>query len=164
MFHTFFPVRSQTNLLHKFTSNLFTILGAFAKLRKAAISSVMSVCLSVHIERLVSHWADFHVILHFSIFENLLRKFKFRLNLAGIMGTLHEDVCACIIIFRSLILIIRNISYTLAGKTKTHILRSTTFFPEKSCRLWGKVQEYGTAKQNTDDNIHMAHALCMLDN
>ena len=38
------------------------ILGAFAKLRKATISFVMSVRLSVRMEQLDSHLTDFHEI------------------------------------------------------------------------------------------------------
>ena len=37
-------------------------LVAFAKLRKATISFVMSVCLSVRMEQLGHHWEDFHEI------------------------------------------------------------------------------------------------------
>ena len=37
-------------------------LGAIAKFRKATISFVMSVRLSVHMEQLGSHWMDFHEI------------------------------------------------------------------------------------------------------
>jgi hypothetical protein len=37
-------------------------LGAFAKLRKATISFVMSVCLSDRMEELGSHWTDFQEI------------------------------------------------------------------------------------------------------
>ena len=37
-------------------------LGAFAKLRKATIDLVMSVCPSVRMEQLGSHWTDFHEI------------------------------------------------------------------------------------------------------
>jgi hypothetical protein len=37
-----------------------TILGAFAKLRKATVSFIMSVCPSVAMEQLDSHWTDFH--------------------------------------------------------------------------------------------------------
>jgi hypothetical protein len=44
-------------------ANLHHFLGAFAKLRKAAISSIMYVCmyvcLSVRMEHLGSHWTDF---------------------------------------------------------------------------------------------------------
>jgi hypothetical protein len=38
------------------------LLCAIAKLQKAIISFVMSVCLSVRMEQLVSHWTDFHEI------------------------------------------------------------------------------------------------------
>jgi hypothetical protein len=41
---------------------LHLFLGTFAKLRKATISFVMSVCLSVRMEQLCSHWMDFHEI------------------------------------------------------------------------------------------------------
>jgi len=37
-------------------------LGALAKVRKATISFVMSVRLSVRMEQLGSHWTDFHEI------------------------------------------------------------------------------------------------------
>jgi hypothetical protein len=39
-----------------------SILGAFAKLRKATISFVLSVRPSVRMEQLGSHWTDFHEI------------------------------------------------------------------------------------------------------
>jgi hypothetical protein len=35
-------------------------LGTIAKLRKATINFVMSVCPSVRMEQLGSHWTDFH--------------------------------------------------------------------------------------------------------
>jgi hypothetical protein len=34
--------------------------GVLAKLRKVTISLVISVCLSVRMEQLCSHWTDFH--------------------------------------------------------------------------------------------------------
>ena len=60
----------------------YQLLGEFSKLRKAPISFVMSVCLSVcppvRMEPLGCHWADFHEIWHLRIFfENLSKKFKF---------------------------------------------------------------------------------------
>jgi len=39
-----------------------SILGSFAKLRKATVSLVMSVSLSVRMEQLGFHWTDFHEI------------------------------------------------------------------------------------------------------
>jgi hypothetical protein len=42
--------------------SLRPILGAFGKLRKAAISFIMSVRPSVRMEQFGSHWTDFHEI------------------------------------------------------------------------------------------------------
>ena len=39
-----------------------SFLGAFAKLRKVAISFFMSFCLPVRMEQLNSHWTDFDEI------------------------------------------------------------------------------------------------------
>jgi len=49
-------------------------LGAFAELRKATVSFVMSVRLSVHMEQLRSQWADFHGILCLTIFRKSAEK------------------------------------------------------------------------------------------
>ena len=62
------------------------LLGVFAELRKATVSFVMSVCLSVSVRlttsmlQLGSHWTDFYQILNSSIFENMSKNFKFNNN------------------------------------------------------------------------------------
>jgi hypothetical protein len=59
------PIRNKITLnVHNISSRFrrLWILGAFAKLRKATISFVMSVRLSVRMEQLGSHWTDFHKI------------------------------------------------------------------------------------------------------
>ena len=43
-------------------------------------------------------------------FENMARKFKFNLNLTGITGTFREDQCTFLIIPRSFLLRMRNVS------------------------------------------------------
>jgi len=45
-------------------------IGALAKLRKATIGSVMSVCPYVHFKQLGSHWRDFHEIWY-ECFSNI---------------------------------------------------------------------------------------------
>jgi len=49
-------------------------LGSLAKLRKATISFVMSVllsvCSSLWMEQIGCHWTDFHKIWYFSVFRN----------------------------------------------------------------------------------------------
>jgi hypothetical protein len=44
---------------------LVLFLGAFEKMRKAIINFVMSVCPSVQVEQLGSHWTDFHEIWYY---------------------------------------------------------------------------------------------------
>jgi hypothetical protein len=56
------------------TLGLDLFVGAFAKLRKATISFIMSVRPSVRLScsselLLGSHWTDFHEILYFNIFR-----------------------------------------------------------------------------------------------
>ena len=61
-----------------------TVLGAFAKLRKATISFFMSVCQSVlssvRIEKLGSHWIHFHEIAYLSIFRKPVENFQVSLK------------------------------------------------------------------------------------
>jgi hypothetical protein len=56
------------------------LLGAFAKLRKATISFVMSVRPSVSMEQLGSHWTDFHEIRYLRIFRNFVQKIQVSLK------------------------------------------------------------------------------------
>jgi hypothetical protein len=72
-----------------------SFLGAFGKLRKMTTNFVMS----VRKKLLGSHWTDFHEILYEN-FENLSRKFKIYQNPEIIMGTLHDDLCTCMMVSR----------------------------------------------------------------
>jgi hypothetical protein len=66
------------------------------------------------------------------------------------------------IISRSVLLRMRNVSGKVVKKIKIHILCSLTFFFEsRSCRLWDNVEKYCRTEKAKDDN--MAHARCMLD-
>ena len=75
------------------------ILSAFAKLRKATISFVMSVCPSVCME-LGSHSTDFHKILYFRIFRKYFEKLRVSLKSDKNNGTLHDDLCTFMTISR----------------------------------------------------------------
>ena len=55
-------------------------LSAFAKLRKSTASIIMSVassCLSVRMEKLVSHKMDFYTIEYLGFFETVSRNLEF---------------------------------------------------------------------------------------
>jgi hypothetical protein len=78
-----------------------------------------------------------------------------------ITGTLHEELGTFMILFRWILLTMRNLSDKIASKIKTHILCSMTLF-RKLCRLWNRpnVEKYDRAGQATDGNIirHMVFA------
>jgi len=57
---------------------IITVLGGFTKLRKVTISFVMSVCPSVRMEQLGSHWTNFPEIL--SMFRKPVEKIQFSLK------------------------------------------------------------------------------------
>ena len=84
-------------------------LDALAKLRKATVSFVMSVCLSVRIEQLCSQWMDFPEICYLRIYWNVWRKFV-SLSLTRITDILHDTLCAFVIISRWILLRIRNVT------------------------------------------------------
>ena len=52
------------------------LLGAFAKVRKATVSFVTSVCPSLQMEQLSSHWTDIHEISYISVFRKSVEKTK----------------------------------------------------------------------------------------
>ena len=52
----------------------FHFLARFAKLRNATISFVMSVCVSVRMEQLGSHWTYFGEILYLRLFRIYVEK------------------------------------------------------------------------------------------
>jgi hypothetical protein len=85
-------------------------------------------------------------------FENLSRKFTFHYKLARITGTLHENLCAFIIISRWILLRMRNVLDKILEKLKTHILCPITYF-QKSCRLWENKKQYGRVRHARYDNI-----------
>jgi hypothetical protein len=67
-------------------------LSTFAKLRKSTASIVMSVCLSVCMEKIVSHRMEFWKIEYLSFFfETMWRNIEFHYNRKIITGTLRED-------------------------------------------------------------------------
>ena len=81
-------------------------------------------------------------------FENLLRIFKFRENLIGMTGTLHEDLCTIMIISRS-VLIMRNGADKIVEKIRTHFMFNDFF----SLNLVYNLEKCCRALQATDDTI-----------
>ena len=65
------------------------------------------------------------------------------------MGTLHQDRCTFLIISRSFLLRMRNVSYKVVKEIKTLILCSITFFNHAILR--DNVEKYCKAGQATDE-------------
>jgi hypothetical protein len=57
-----------------------SLLDTSAKLRKATVSSVTSVCPSVYMEQLCCHWADFRGILYFNVLRKSVEKIQVELK------------------------------------------------------------------------------------
>ena len=122
-------------------------------------SFLLSVCASVCVEQLGSHGTDFHEILYLSVSKNLSRKFKFHWFLTRITRTLHEDQYTYLIISRSVLSRVKNVSDSRCREHQnTHFMFNNFFL--KPCRLWDNVEKYCRAGLATDDN--MAHANCLL--
>jgi hypothetical protein len=66
--------------------------------------------------------------------------------------TLHEDLCTFMIMSRSVLLSMRNISHKFCKEHQNTHCMFIIFFP-KICRLCDNVEKHGTAGQATDYNI-----------
>ena len=76
-------------------------------------------------------WTDFHEILVFENFSKSVEKIQVSLQSKKNNGTLHEDQYTLLIISRSVLLRMRNVSGESCKKIKTHSLCSVTFsFPK----------------------------------
>ena len=84
-------------------------LDAFAKLRKVAVSFVMSLGLYVRMKHLGSHWIDIREILYFSIFFKTVDKIRVSLKSDKNTGTFYEYQCTFMTISRSFLLKMRNV-------------------------------------------------------
>ena len=106
-----------------------TFSGAFVKLRNATISFVMCVCPSLRMEQLVSHWTDFHEIWYLSIFRKSVEKIQVSLiSNKNNSGTLLEDHYTFLIVSRSVLLRMKNVSDKRCRETrKTHFIFNNSF-------------------------------------
>ena len=128
-------------------------LGAFAKLRKATISLVMSLSLpvrliSVHVSAWKKQAPTGRIFIKYYIavfFENLSRKLYFHQNRTGIKGILQEQTFTFLAISSPFILRMKNVSDKAVEKIKTHILCSITFFrkPRRYEVMWKNIVEPG---------------------
>jgi len=79
-------------------------------------------------KQLGSHWTDFNDISFLMIFRKYVEKIHFLLKSDKNKGYLHEDISTFMIISRSILLRMRNVSDKVGEKIKTHFM-SNNFFP-----------------------------------
>jgi hypothetical protein len=136
-------------------------LGALAKLRKAFISFVMLVCQFVGspvYPRGTTRLPLDRFLIKFDIwvfFDNPSTKLKFLQNPTRITGTFREDRHTVLIIYRSFLLRMNNIS--CRENQNPNFMLNNIFFP-RACRLWDKVEKLCRAER-----ANTVHAHCMLD-
>jgi hypothetical protein len=113
-----------SNLLYKIiltrTQGRFYFLRGVCEPSKieTLVLSCLSVLPSVRMERLGIHWTDFHEIWYLNIFR---KSIEFHSNRTKITGTLHEDQYTFLIVFRTVLLRMRNISDKNWRENQTHI-------------------------------------------
>jgi hypothetical protein len=153
--------QSQKHPSHKVSS------GAFAKVRKATISFVMSVCLSVCLSIRPSARNNSvptgRTLIKFDIyafFETLSRKFKFHYNPTGITGTLHNDVFTFMTIYRQILLRMRTVSSKSCRENQNTQFIFHNVLP-KIVPFYEITSEKCGGARGAADNT--AHAHCMLD-
>jgi hypothetical protein len=95
------------------------------KWQKATISFVWSVCPFIHPFIRLSAWNNSAPTIRICIkdciwgfFENMSTKFKSDWTVRKVASTLHEDVCTFVIIFRWILLTMKNISDKICRKNK----------------------------------------------
>ena len=111
------------------TTSTLASSGAFAKLRKAAISFVMSVRLSIRTEQLGSHWTDFHEISYLRIFRKICRENSSLIEIWQ-ERVLYVETYVHLWQYLAEFFLERDIAEKVVEKTKTHFVFSIFFPPE----------------------------------
>ena len=131
------PTRNETKrITHVITASGFwnaficwhghSFLNEFARLRRAIYSFVMSVRPSAWNNSGPS-WRIFMKFYILRTFPKSVEKIQVSLNLTRITGTLHEDLCTFMIISRSFLLRMRNVSYKICGRNQNTNFRFNSF-------------------------------------
>jgi hypothetical protein len=125
----------------------FTLLGAVEKLRKAAVSFVSSICLSICPHgKIRSHRTDFNKIWCFSIFRKSVEKIHFSLKSDKNNGYFTWRQTYIFIISRSVLLRKKNVSDKSCRDGQNPRLCSISFFFSKIVplkRTWKNSVERG---------------------
>jgi hypothetical protein len=130
---------------------LYEMWTYFRRIRQIAKSGyyLLHVCpsirLSVLMEQLCSHWTNFYETWHLSIF--VVEKIQSPFKSDRVAGTLHKDKYTFLIISRSVLLRMKNVSVRNYKDQNTHFMFTIFFSRAVPCmRLCGKYGAYSQAK------------------
>ena len=142
LFSTVSPVCSAWDIYIFFWSS---VLDAFAKLRRATISVIVVICLSVCPSVLLSVRPSVRLSVCPSVCPSVRPSVRLSVSPHGTAGTAHEDPSIFLIISRSVLLVIRIRQTKVVQTIKTHILCSVTFFLNRVfCEMiWTNTVERG---------------------
>ena len=129
-----------------------SLLRAFAKFRKA--TKLRHVCPSFRMAEIASHWKDFHEVWYWSMFREYVEKTRVSLKPHNNNGTSRADRHTFLIITRSVLRIMQNLSDKSCRENETTHFIFSDFF-RKTCRLWDNVEKYCTVGGTVGN---MAHA------
>ena len=116
---------------------------------KATIRFVMSVCLSVRIEQLGSHWTDFHEIWYSSVFRKSAEKIQVLLKSDRNNGYFTWKPVYNYYNLSPM----RNVSDKSRRENQNTLFIFNNHIFRKSLRLWDNVEKCGRTGQTTDDNM-----------
>jgi hypothetical protein len=111
-------------------------------------------------EELQFHWTDIHKVICLIIFQKSVEKIKFYQSLPGMTGTVHEDLYTFLIISRSVILRIRNISEKNVKKIQTFFVLDNFFFEYRSVY---EIMCENIVEPGRSQIILRIHSHCVLD-
>jgi hypothetical protein len=137
-------------------ASLRSHLGAMTELRKATITFVMSVCLSL----CRSAWNDLaltgYIFVKFNsllFFENLSINVKCYWSLTRILGAFCDDLFAFMIDSLWFLLRMRKVSDKSCSQNKKTPFQFNGFLSRKAYCFWDNVEKYSRSRQAIDDNI-----------
>ena len=136
-----------------------SFLGTFAKLLKATIIYVKSVCpsvcLYVRMEQLGCRRTNFHELSYLGMFRKYVENIQVSLksDKNNTCFTWRPVYSTFMLISDWILLRARNVSDIICTKSQnTHFIFKFFFF-QKSSRLWDNVEKYCRTREATDDNI-----------
>jgi hypothetical protein len=143
---------------------LFTAASGFITVIRY-LTSAQAVRPYVRKEQLVSHCMNvyYHEIWQLRIFWKYVKKIQVSLNSDSHSGNLHVYLCTFMLISRSNVLWVGNISTAMCRETQNNHFMFNDLF-RKSCRLWDNMEKYHKTRQATgDSSIRPIHIACRTD-